>query len=427
MDFTKMSELLKAEVKPALGCTGPIGVSYAAAEARDAVGGTPKKIKIFCDKDTAAKNDDVGIPGTSVKGLKMAAALGAIAGDASAKLEVLNKVTADDEKVAYEFSLTDQCIINPDWETPTIGFYVEAEVETENGIGRAVVAKTHSKLVYKEANGKVLYNENLDRSKSLDESHDFASTITVDDVFEFVTKVPLEEIAWLREGIDMNRAMAQASFDGKTGVGLGKSLLSRSQGDLIRKAKAYTAAGSEARMCGYSLPIMTCATSGNAGITSTLALLSMSEDLGKTEEELIRSVAMACLTTVIVKNRIGRHSAMCACVVGASLGVAAGAALMLGGGLKEVNMAVNNTIVNVIGVVCDGARAACGLKLGSASGIAIEGALLAMDGVCVPPDEGIAGVDAKASIDFMGRFAKTGMIDLDRVLCQALYAKHHEL
>lgn len=423
MDMARMSELLRAEVKPALGCTGPIGVSYAAAEAQDAVGGTPIRIKIFCDKDTVAKNGDVGIPGTSVKGLKMAASLGAIAGDASAKLEVLKNVTPEDERKAYAFSRTENCVVIPDWETPAIGFYVEAEVETENGIGKAVVAKTHSKLVYKEANGQIIYNENLDRNKSLDETKDFANTITVDDVYEYVTTVPVEEIAWLREGINMNRAMAQASFDGKTGVGLGKSLLDRSEGDLIRKAKAYACAGSEGRMCGYPLPIMTCATSGNCGITCTMALLSMSEDLKKSEEELLRSVAMACLTTVIVKNRIGRHSAMCACVVGASLGVAAGAALMLGGGLKEINMAVNNTIVNVIGVVCDGARAACGLKLGSASGLAIEGALLAMEGVCVPANEGIAGVDAKDSIDFMGRFARTSMIDLDRGLCQALFAK----
>lgn len=425
--FEELCKILQKEVKPALGCTGPIGISYVAAEARDAVGGTPKKIVIKADKDMCAKNDDVGIPGTSVLGLKMAAALGAFAGDASAKLEVLHTVTPEDEKIAYEFSLTDNVVIEPDWETEAIGVFMEAIVETENGIGHAIVAKTHNNLVYKAANDKIIVDEHFERSKSLDESHDTIAKYKIKDFYEFATQVPFESISFLREAVRMNRELAQAALDGKTGAGFGVSMMKRSEGDLIRKAKAITAAGSEARMAGFDLPTMTCATSGNVGITVTLSLSSVAEDLGKSEEKLIRALALGFLVTIYAKNSIGRHSAMCACVVAASEGVAAGAALLLEGGLEQVEMAINNTIVNVFGVVCDGARLACALKLASAAGIAIEGAMIALDGVVTSADEGIRGKTADDSISFMGSFAKTGMIITDLMLCKALYAKHHEL
>ena len=225
----------------------------------------------------------------------------------------------------------------------------------------------------------------------------------------------------------MNRKLSKAALEGKTGTGFGISMLKRSEGNLIRTAKAITAAASEARMAGYDLPTMTCTTSGNMGITVSMAISSVAEYLKKTEEEMLRALAFAYLVTIYTKNNIGRHSAMCACVVAASEGVAAGAALLLGGGIKEAEMAVNNTIVNVFGVVCDGARQACALKLATAAGTAIEGAMLAMDGIATPADEGVRGKTAGDSIRFMGEFAKKGMMLTDKMLCQALYAKHHEI
>lgn len=143
-------------------------------------------------------------------------------------------------------------------------------------------------------------------------------------------------------------------------------------------------------------------------------------------ELLLRATALSYLVTILGKQRIGRHSAMCACVVAASEGVAAGAALLLGGGLREVNMAINNTIINVFGVVCDGPRVACALKLSSAAGIAMEGALLAMDGVTIPPGCGVCGHNADESINFMGDFAKRAMMETALVLCKALYEKHQD-
>ncbi|MGE4354724.1 MAG: hypothetical protein AB7D36_11650, partial [Oscillospiraceae bacterium] len=188
--MTKQQKLLlsnlKEEVQPALGCTGPTVFSYVAAEARDAVGGTPLKIIIRADKDKCAKENDVGIPGTQVLGVKMAAALGAFAGDPKKKLEVLDSVTPEMERLAYEFSVSDNIIVEPDWETPIVGIYVDITVETDRGTGRAIVVKTHTNLVYKSANGKAIIDQPFDRLSSiLDENNDFMAGCKIRDMYDF--------------------------------------------------------------------------------------------------------------------------------------------------------------------------------------------------------------------------------------------------
>jgi len=417
-------KILKKEVVPALGCTGPTAVSYVAAEAASAIGGKPLQVEVKVDRHIGTKNGDVGIPGTSVVGLKMAAALGALAGDAAAGLNVLHNVTPKDESEALKFSHSGNVIVTPDLETEILGLFMDCTVTTDKGIGRAVVVKTHTNLVYREANGQVQVNIPYDRIASMNESHDAMAHYKIADFYDMATQTPLEDLAFLKESIKLNRALADSTFAGKAkGAGFGVSMLNRSEGNLIRKAKALTAAGAEARMVGYPLPAMSCATSGNVGITASLPLISMAGDLNSSEEELLRALAMSFLMTICVKNRIGRVSSMCACVTAASQGIAAGAAMLLGGNLACVDRAINNTVVNVFGVVCDGARVACALKLASAAGIAIECAMLAKEGIMTPANEGVIGTDADETLDFMGDFAQHGMAGSDLSLCKALYKK----
>lgn len=428
MQQEELLEILRKEVVPALGCTGPTAVSYVAAEAATAVGGTPIKVEVKVDRHIGTKNSDVGIPGTSAVGLKMAAALGAFVGDAAAGLNVLHNVTPDDEKKALAFSKSGAVIVEPDLETEILGLFMDCTVTTDKGVGRAVVVKTHTNLVYREANGKVQVDIPYDRVASMSETHDTMAHLKVEDFYKFATTVPLEDIRFLYETIPMNEALAEASLSGKAkGAGFGISMMKHcAQGDIIRKAKALTAAGSETRMIGYSLPAMSCATSGNVGITASLPLISLAEDLGSSDEALLRALALSFLMTICVKNRIGRVSSMCACVTAASQGIAAGAALLLGGDLACVDRAINNTIVNIFGVVCDGARVACALKLSSAAGIALECAMMAKDGIVTPSNEGVVGKDADDSLNFMGDFAQHGLAGSDLALCKALYKKQQE-
>ena len=406
--WRELHEILKKEVVPALGCTGPTAVSYVAAEAATAVGGTPIKVEVKVDRHIGTKNSDVGIPGTTVVGLKMAAALGALAGDAAAGLEVLHNVTPEDEKRALEFAKSGNVTIDVDLETDILGLFMDCTVTTDKGVGRAVVVKTHTGLVYREANGVVQVNKPYDRRASMNETHDAMAHYGVKDFYEFATGIPLEEIAFLKEAVTMNKTIAQTIFDGTAkGAGFAVSMMKRADNNMIRKAKALTSAGSEARMEGFSLP-----------------LISMAEDLNASEEQLLRALAMSFLMTICVKNRIGRVSSMCACVTAASQGVAAGASMLLGGDLACIDRAINNTVVNIFGVVCDGARLACALKLSSAIGIAIECAMMAKDDVMTPADQGIVGSDADDTLNFMGDFAQHGMAGSDLALCKALYKKN---
>ncbi|MEG2037570.1 MAG: L-serine ammonia-lyase, iron-sulfur-dependent, subunit alpha, partial [Ruthenibacterium sp.] len=336
--------LLEKEVKPALGCTGPTAVSYVAAEAATAVGGTPIKLEIKVDRHIGTKNSDVGIPGTTVVGLKMAAALGALAGDAEAGLNVLHNVTAADEQEALAFATSGNVIVTPDLETEILGLFMDCTVTTDRGVGRAVVVKTHTNLVRREANGVVQVSLPYDRIASMNEATDAMAHFNVEDFYNFATQVSLESLTFLKEAVTMNRALAAASFSGEAkGAGFGLSMMHHAGSDLIRKAQAITAAGAETRMIGYGLPAMSCATSGNVGITASLPLISLAEDLKAPEEALLRALALSFLMTICVKNRIGRVSSMCACVTAASQGIAAGAALLLGGDLDCVDRAVNNT------------------------------------------------------------------------------------
>lgn len=429
MQQKELLAILQKEVVPALGCTGPTAVSYVAAEAATAVGGTPLKVEVKVDRHIGTKNSDVGIPGTSAVGLKMAAALGALVGDAAVGLNVLHNVTPQDEKKALAFSKSGAVTVEPDLETEILGLFMDCTVTTDKGIGRAVVVKTHTNLVYREANGKVQVDIPYDRVASMNETHDAMAHLKVEDFYRFATTAPLEDIQFLGDAIPMNKALAEATLSGKAkGAGFGVSMMKRcSQGDIIHKAEALTAAGAEARMIGYALPAMSCATSGNVGITASLPLISLAEDLGSSDEALMRALTLSFLMTICVKNRIGRVSSMCACVTAASQGIAAGAALLLGGDLACVDRAINNTLVNIFGVVCDGARVACALKLSSAAGIALECAMLAKDGVVTPANEGVVGKNADDSLNFMGDFAQHGLAGSDLALCKALYKKQQEL
>lgn len=422
--FEELLRILKKEISPALGCTGPTAIAYVASEAATAVGGIPKRIFLKVDRHIGTKNSDVGIPNTTYVGNEIAAALGAIAGDAAAGLNVLHGVRFEDEQAAKQLVLDGKVTVEPDLTTDILGLFMDCTVETDRGVGRAVVVKTHTNLVYREANGQVQVDIPYDRIASMNETHDPMVAYGIGDFFDFATGAPIEKLLFLREAIAMNKELAGAVFAGEVqGAGFALSMMKRSAGDPFRRAKAMTAAGSEARMAGISRPAMSCATSGNVGITASLPLISIAEDLNVSEELLLRALAMSFLVTICVKNRIGRVSSMCACVTAASQGIAAGVCILRGGDLAAVNRAINTTLVNVFGVVCDGARLACAMKLASAAGIAMECAEIALDGYETPPCEGVCGESADDSLNFMGSFAQNGMKASDMALCKALYEK----
>jgi L-cysteine desulfidase len=417
--MNELLEILKKEVKPALGCTGPVSIAFAAAAARDAVGGTPRRATVRMDKDSYKNSLSVGIPGTDRMGIDISVALGAVAGDSKAGLEVLNKVTPEEEKRAVAF--LKNVDVDIFWEYTGVGLRIEAEVETENGVGKAIVAKTHTNVVYLEANGKVIVDTRASlEGTTFDYSKDAILKYRLEDLWRFAETVPLSDIAFLKDGVAMNRALAEAGLVKGVGAGFGVAYRAMAKDSLVLKAKSYTAAASDARMGGLGLSAMSCATSGNVGITAMLPLVVMAEELGRGEEEMLRAVALSYLLTILMKSRIGRLSAICACAIAAGIGIAAGASMLLGGGVASADRAIQNMTGSLTGIVCDGAKYGCALKLSAAAGMAIESAILALDGYVVPKGDGLVCDSADESMAAIGRTAQEGMTAAATVMARII-------
>lgn len=418
--YETLSAILRKEVAPALGCTAPTAVSYTVSAAREAVGGQPKSVTVWVDKDTYKNSVSVGIPGISKQGLVIAAALGAINGDAKAGLEVLKNIKPGDESRAENFA-RESTEVNIKWDYEPVGLFIEAFVETDRGTGHAVVLKTHTNLILQEANGEVLYQAPAqDQEKPIDYSSDPIRAHTVKDFFDFSREVDIKAIEFLNEAVEMNRKLALAGLDKNVGAGFGAAFDSF-EGDLVYlKAKALTAAASDARMAGKDLAAMSCASSGNVGITASLPLVVMSEALKKTNDELLRAICLSFLVTIYLKSHIGRLSAMCARAIAAGLGVTAGSVYLLGGGYRRIEMAIHNVVGSIGGVICDGAKLGCALKLSTAVGVAIESAYLAMKQVAIPDRDGIVFETADETIAAVGKIAVKGMLDTDKVICQLI-------
>lgn len=421
--YQELLEIIKKEVKPALGCTGPVCIAYVTSVAKDAVGGTPKRIHIFLDKETAARNEDVGIPGTEVRGLSMAAAMGAICGDSTAKLEVLRSVTPEGEREAYEFRKNVE--IQPDWDCDILGLYVEATVETDKGIGKATLARAHNNITRIEANGKVLFETANSRKTAMDDTVDPIDAFTVDDFFDFAKNVPLEELGIAREAIEMNKKLVELDLaHNKNSFGRAFGKIPGDPG--VVGAKSMAASAAYSRMNGEPYPAMSCATSGNVGITTSMAVAGFAKGKGIDEETTLRGLAFCYLMAIYIKHNIGRKSAMCACVVAASSAVAASVVFMLGGTVEQSKQAVANNLVGLFGVVCDGARNACAMKLASAVGSGVECAYLALDNVGVFYNQGTTCADIDETVKLLGHVARHGMLATSRVLSKLMFERAKE-
>ncbi|NLN49901.1 MAG: serine dehydratase subunit alpha family protein, partial [Clostridiales bacterium] len=285
--------ILKAEVKPALGCTGPTSVSYAVSVAKDAVGGKAKSVRLIVDRDTYKNSIAVGIPGTSQMGLVIAAALGAVCGDSRLGLEVLKHVTKKDEERALEFA-GNSVDLKIDWGLKEVGLYIEAFVETDKGVGHAIVKRTHTNVVLVEVNDKViLKKEDEINNKETIQVDAPILDFSVRDFYNFSKDIDIESIRFLKEAIDMNMELSQAGLKenvgGEFGIGF-KNLI----GDKAYiRAKSLAAAASDARMAGDNISAMSCASSGNVGITASVPFLPICEEHGKSEEEMLRAICLS--------------------------------------------------------------------------------------------------------------------------------------
>lgn len=420
--YQEFYDILHQELKPALGCTGPLGPVYAAASAMSILGGTDiKRIYIKGSKNTVGRNADVGIPGVTKTGIPMAVCIGAVGGDPAKALEVLKNVTPEQSKKAEE--LAESGIVEVVMDTSLNGRYVEIVLETEKGISKVITATEVDHVVYQEVNGKVLLDKPYNIHKLNDHSEAPIRKHTVRECYDFAENCPIEDLYFLRDAVNYNKKMAEYALTTDTGAGIGRGLMAIDPDNMLVKAKAFTAAGCETRMAGIQLPAMSLSNKGNVGLASTLPLISLAESLGVGEEKMLRSIAFSCLVAIMTISNIGKSPSMCSCQVSAALGVACGFTMLMGGTYEEVEYAFSNTFVGAFGVICDGARQACAMRLAVGTGMAMDGALLAMKHVRLPYNMGVLGKDMEDSLRFLGVIGQGPMIPTDVAICEALFEK----
>lgn len=420
-------EILHDEVKPALGCTGPISVAFATAEARRIIGGTPKSIKIIVDMNTYKNSIAVVTPGTPFRGVLEPACVGAFYGNAEKGMEVLKDMISPDEDFIRKFAI-ENAEVDIKWDYHGMGLYIDAVIETELGIGHAIVAKEHDRVVLREKNGEIIYKD--ETFKLEDDSFDSRLPIrdySVKEIYDFANNVPINEIEFLNTAIEMNMKLSNAGMNEDMGSNFGKAISKLPGEKVYIKAKSLAAAASDARMAGKNLPAMSCAKSGNVGIAASLPLIPVAESLGCSRDKLIRAICVSYLMTIYLKSHIGRLSAMCACAIAASIGVGTGCCLLMGMKINDVSRVIHNIIGSIGGTVCDGAKFGCALKLSSAAGIAIESSRIVENGCYIANGDGLICYDVDETIAMLGRIAAPGMVSANEYMSNEIIKRENSI
>ena len=398
--------LIQREVIPAIGCTEPIAVALCVAKATETLGAKPEKIKV---------------PGTGMIGLPIAVALGALIGKSDYQLEVLKDSTP--EAVEEGKKLIDEkriCISLK--EDITEKLYIEVTCEAGGEQATAIISGGHTTFVYVAKGDEVLLNK-----QQTSEEEEEALELTLRKVYDFALTAPLDEIRFILETARLNKKAAEQSFQGDYGHALGKMLRGtyehKIMGDSVfSHILSYTSAACDARMAGAMIPVMSNSGSGNQGISATLPVVVYAEENGKSEEELIRALMMSHLTVIYIKQSLGRLSALCGCVVAAT-GSSCGITWLMGGSYKQVAFAVQNMIANLTGMICDGAKPSCALKVTTGVSTAVLSAVMAMENRCVTSVEGIIDEDVDQSIRNLTRIGSQGMNETDRVVLDIMTHK----
>ena len=399
--------LVQREVVPAIGCTEPIAVALCVAKATETLGAKPEKIDVLLSANILKNAMGVGIPGTGMIGLPIAIALGALIGKSEYQLEVLkdsNPAAVEEGKRFIGEKRIDISLKK----NITEKLYIEVCCKSGGNKATAIIAGGHTTFIYIARNGDVLLNK---QSAGCGEEEAQVAGLTLRKVYDFAMNAPLDEIRFILETARLNKAAAERSFDGNYGHGLGRMLRGNYEHKILGDSVfshilSYTSGACDARMAGAMIPVMSNSGSGNQGISATLPVLVYAEENGKSEEELIRALMLSHLTVIYIKQSLGRLSALCGCVVAAT-GSSCGITWLMGG----------------TGMICDGAKPSCALKVTTGVSTAVLSAIMAMENRCVTSVEGIIDEDVDQSIRNLTKIGSKGMNETDKVVLEIMTSK----
>ena len=408
--------VLKSEIVPATGCTEPAAVALACRVAYEKVGGELLRVVVVADRGVYKNGLECIIPGSGLKGLEAAAALGIVGGDASLGLEVLGQAGRAEEERATEY--VRKGIVTVSVDRALVGIHVDARVETDKGSARCLIEQRHDNVVETELNGMV---ERSGQEEQAAQRVQWPEGRVFSDIVSFVRGVPPEDVAFLLDGVQLNVRLAETGLSQDVGARVGRTLASLVEkgvlaDDVVRLAERLTAAAVDARMGGAQLPALSVAGSGSHGIIATLPLVAVARIRGISRNELAKALALSCLVTIYVKRQTGRLSAMCGCAVAGGSGASAGVAYLLGGNDEAIEQAVENVAASITGMICDGGNLSCASKSATGATVAVTSALLACEGVRMPVQTGVVGDSVEETISNMGRISNPGMTATDDVM-----------
>lgn len=416
-------ELVQREVVPAIGCTEPIAVALCVAKAVETLGVKPAKLNILLSANILKNAMGVGIPGTDMVGLPIAVALGALIGRSVYQLEVLKDCTPEAVAQGKQFIAEKRICISLKEEIAE-KLYIEVQCEADGNTAKAIIAGGHTTFIYIARNEEVLLD---DQQTVNEEEEDSQPELNLRKVYDFALTAPLDEIRFILDTARLNKAAAEQAFKGNYGHSLGKMLRGTNEhkimGDCVfTHILSYTSAACDARMAGAMIPVMSNSGSGNQGISATLPVVVFAEENGKTEEELIRALMMSHLTVIYIKQSLGRLSALCGCVVAAT-GSSCGITWLMGGNYDQVTFAVQNMIANLTGMICDGAKPSCALKVTTGVSTAVLSAMMAMENRCVTSVEGIIDESVDQSIRNLTKIGSQAMNETDKMVLDIMTKK----
>lgn len=419
----KIIELIRREVVPAIGCTEPVAVALCVAKATEMLGAVPERIDVRLSANMLKNAMGVGIPGTGMTGLPIAIALGALVGKSAYGLEVLRDVDKDAVERGKAFLAGHIVNIGLEENAPS-KLYIDVAVAGCGGdTCRAVISCEHTHFVHLEKNGEVTLDQPAQEGAA-EASDDVKLNLAT--VYEFAAESPLEEIDFILEAGRLNIAAAETALAGDYGHSLGVTIRRHGIkffGDTpVEHMIAYTSAACDARMGGAPVAVMSNSGSGNQGITATMPVVSFARDMNAGREETVRALALSHLTSIYIKQSLGRLSALCGCVV-ASTGASAGITYLMGGGYDQICSAVKDMVATLTGMICDGAKPSCALKISSAVTTAMTSAMLAMNGRCVASTEGIISDDVDSTIHNLTSIGREAMNETDRLVLKIMTSK----
>ena len=433
MTNQELLQLLRSEVIPAIGCTEPIAVALCTARAKELLGAEPDSITVHLSKNVYKNALAVGIPNTGMTGLPIAIALGATVGRSEYMLEVLRDATPEAVAYAKAYMLRVPATIKVDYEAPSL-LYIHVEVSKEGQTAQATIMDEHTHFVTSPISNSPAANSPQDVQYPIGGTpSNSPKGLNLRRVYDFATSVETSELTFLLEGAEMNTAAAETSFANQYGHGLGRLLRANTLtatpemeklfgNTLFTKIISYTCGACDARMSGAMVQVMSNSGSGNQGISCSIPVYLYAKENNCTEEQTLRALALSNLTVIYIKQSLGRLSALCGCVVAAT-GSAAGITYLMGGTYDEITYAIKNMIANISGMICDGAKPGCALKVTSGVATAIFSAYLAMQHSYADSTEGIVEDDIDRTIRNLTRIGHDGMKVTDDLILDIMTHK----